>query len=234
MKKKLIILGMVILMLVTGSYVYIAQYYHADAVALQAMHSDDTVAITNTGYGWYFDGPATEDAFIFYPGGKVEAEAYAPLCRLLAEQGLDVCLVEMPCRLAILQPHKAKQVFTAHHYRNWYIGGHSLGGAASTMFASKNSQLLKGVILLGAYPSKDVRALKTLFIYGSKDHVLNMKAYQKSRHYAPKDAVEHIIAGGNHAQFGSYGVQQGDGTALITPEEQIKETVETILENIDA
>lgn len=233
MKKKLFIMGMVILLLVTGSYVYIAQYYHADAVALQALHSDETVAITHMEYGWYFDGPATEDAFIFYPGGKVEAEAYAPLCHQLAERGIDVCLVEMPCRLAILQPHKAKQVFSVHHYRNWYIGGHSLGGVAATQFAAQNDNLLKGVILLGAYAMKDVHDLKTLFIYGSEDHVLNMKQYQKNRHHAPKDALEHIIVGGNHAQFGSYGVQKGDGTALITPEKQIEETVEVILENID-
>ena len=39
-----------------------------------------------------------------------------------------------------------------------------------------------------------------------------------------------VIEGGNHAQFGNYGPQEGDGTAGITAEEQQDETVRLILE----
>ncbi|MDE6583844.1 MAG: DUF4832 domain-containing protein, partial [Anaeroplasmataceae bacterium] len=40
------------------------------------------------------------------------------------------------------------------------------------------------------------------------------------------------IRGGCHAFFGSYGDQKGDGTPTITKEQQIKETVSFILENM--
>ena len=43
-----------------------------------------------------------------------------------------------------------------------------------------------------------------------------------------KDYTEHIIEGGNHAQFGSYGRQKGDGRALISARMQINESVEVI------
>ena len=40
--------------------------------------------------------------------------------------------------------------------------------------------------------------------------------------------TEHEIKGGNHAGFGMYGRQDGDGEAVKTSAEQIKETVEQI------
>ncbi|MBQ6398058.1 MAG: carboxymethylenebutenolidase, partial [Oscillospiraceae bacterium] len=39
----------------------------------------------------------------------------------------------------------------------------------------------------------------------------------------------YVIEGGNHAQFGSYGTQKGDGAALIPPEQQWDETAADIL-----
>ncbi len=41
------------------------------------------------------------------------------------------------------------------------------------------------------------------------------------------------IKGGNHAQFGSYGEQYGDGTAAIPAEEQRKITVDAILQTVN-
>ena len=38
-----------------------------------------------------------------------------------------------------------------------------------------------------------------------------------------------MIDGGNHAQFGDYGEQDGDGKATITPEEQQRQTAEEIV-----
>ena len=86
-------------------------------------------------------------------------------------------------------------------------------------------------MLLGAYSTKKLSdRLKTVLIYGSEDGVLNRKAYEKNRENVARDAVEVVIEGGNHAQFGSYGVQKGDGRALITAEEQVEETVLAIEE----
>lgn len=40
------------------------------------------------------------------------------------------------------------------------------------------------------------------------------------------------IKGGNHAQFGDYGVQKGDGVASISRGEQQNQTVEAIYKMI--
>ncbi len=44
--------------------------------------------------------------------------------------------------------------------------------------------------------------------------------------------AELVIEGGNHAFFGNYGHQEGDGEAVITNESQIEAAVEFALKNI--
>lgn len=229
-KRPLRSLVIILLLLVAGTAVYIGQYYHADADCLQALASDASVNVERTGYGWYFDGPSEENALIFYPGGKVEETAYAPMLHLLAQEGMDVCLVKVPGRLAFLGIRKADEAMGAHRYENWYVGGHSLGGVAAAYYAAEHGDALRGIVLLGSYSTKKLSEdLKGLLVYGSEDCVLNRGAYEKNRGNVPA-ATEIVIKGGNHAQFGSYGVQKGDGKALISAREQWEETVRAVME----
>lgn len=209
--------------------VYTGQYYRADETAIASLKSDEAVSVIQTDYGWLFDGPSETDGLIFYPGGKVEETAYAPLLHHLAGEGMDVCLVKMPFRLAVLDMDKADRVMTQHAYRHWYIGGHSLGGAMAALYAAGHSTQLDGVIMLAAYPTKTLDAdLGAVILYGSEDGVLNRKGLEEADRYLPDGGRQYVIAGGNHAQFGNYGIQQGDGTAVISAGEQQRRTVELI------
>ena len=98
-KRRIILPAVLVLVLLAGAFfLYTADYYRAEAPAIEALASGGSVTVTETDYGWFFDGPADADALIFYPGGKVEETAYAPLLHRLAAGGLDVCLVKMPFR----------------------------------------------------------------------------------------------------------------------------------------
>lgn len=68
-------------------------------------------------------------------------------------------------------------------------------------------------------------------VYGSEDGVLNRDKLSEGNQYMPKDAVTYVINGGNHAQFGNYGKQARDGEALVSAEEQQRETVALIMQN---
>ena len=103
-----------LLLLVTSFYTQV--FYRADQTAIDALSSDELVNISQTDYGWFFDGPSEENAIIFYPGGKVEEVAYAPMLHALASQGVDVMLVSMPARLAILDVDAADEVLTQYDY----------------------------------------------------------------------------------------------------------------------
>ena len=231
-KTWLIILVSAIAVLCITFLIYAEQYYHAEESARTALKSDESVIVTQREYGWFFDGPSETDALIFYPGGKVEETAYAPLLHRLAEQGMDVCLVRMPFRLAVFGVNKADQVMAQHDYEHWYIGGHSLGGAMAASYASTHNSQLSGVFMLAAYPTKPLAEnMKALMIYGSEDGVLNMSKLEAAIRNLPDSGEVYVIEGGNHAQFGNYGAQAGDGHAVISSEEQQQRTAEWILMN---
>ena len=147
---------------------------------------------------------------------------------------MDVCLVKMPFHLAFLGMNRAADVMRQYTYTNWYIGGHSLGGAMAANFAADHGDGIRGLVLLAAYPTKKLPSdMIEILLYGSEDHVLRTEAVEEGRQYAPEEYCEYVIKGGNHAQFGSYGVQKGDGKASIPAEEQQKETVRLIMEALN-
>ena len=181
--------------------------------------------------GLFLDGPGTENAIIFYPGGKVEYTAYTPLLYALASDGIDCFLVKMPFNIAFTGKNKASGIMLRYKYKSWFLGGHSLGGVAASMYASEHplpeAAGPDGLILLASYPTAAL-SMPVLELYGSEDDVLNHKRFKESESYLPAGSRIEVIEGGNHAQFGDYGVQKGDGTALITREEQQKQTISLI------
>ena len=92
-----------------------------------------------------------------------------------------------------------------------------------------------GLVLLASYPTEEI-STPVLSIYGTEDKVLNTGKYKKTKAAGlwPADFTEVIIKGGNHAQFGNYGEQKGDGSPAITAAEQQKETADAISEWADA
>ena len=68
--------------------VYVSDYYHADPAAEDALVSDDVVSVTKQNGNWVFAPESPTAGLIFYPGGKVENTAYAPLLHDLAEDGV--------------------------------------------------------------------------------------------------------------------------------------------------
>ena len=232
-RKFLLGCGTFLFSLMMGAFIYVNHYYKADEKALAYLRNGtDTVTVSEIGGGYKFDGPGTEDLLIFYPGGKVEAEAYAPLLGSIAEQGVDCVLAVMPLRLSILNGNAADS-FLSLGYRHNYIGGHSLGGTTAAIYCNDHAEQLQGVILLAAFPTSRLsETLSCLSVYGSNDNVLNRKVYEKNRPYFPDGTRELVIEGGNHAMFGNYGEQNGDGAAAITREEQQAQTAGAIAELI--
>ena len=73
--------------------------------------------------------------------------------------------------------------------------------------------------------------IPVLAVYGSEDRVLNLEKFEQTvkQGHVPADYTEKIIEGGNHAQFGDYGEQKGDGNAYITADKQQALTVDEIV-----
>ena len=222
----------VLLVIGIGGYAYMSDYYHADEAALEAMAGlMDSVQTEQDGNVTWFVPQNPTAGLIFYPGGKVEHTAYAPLLRACAENGILCALVRMPGNLAVLDANAADGLQQEHpEVTTWYIAGHSLGGAMAANYAAAHSEDFDGLILLAAYSTKDLTGttLRVLSVYGSEDGVMNRESYEKNRANLPADTTEVILDGGCHSQFGNYGPQNGDGIPAISGEEQVRQTVEAI------
>ena len=222
-KKWLVAGGIVLLVLVILAGVffwYVSDYYRAEDAALEILAQDSGITVQDN-LTMLSPAAPTDTAMIFYPGAKVEAEAYLPLLDQIRQTGITCILVHMPFHMAIFDANAAEDVIDQFPaFQHWYIAGHSMGGAMASQFASDHPDQIDGLILMGAYIYGDYPAEKTLTIYGS----LNQSVEDQI------DYTENIveIEGGNHAQFGNYGPQKGDLPAAISAEEQQKQTVAAI------
>ena len=155
----------------------------------------------------------------------MEYESYLPLLNAIRENGISCYLVEMPFNMAFFGGNLADKVIDAHpEIGAWFICGHSLGGSFASGYASENADIINGLILLGSYPYKEYPLERTLTVYGS----LNTSVADRI------DYTENVIVieGGNHAQFGNYGHQDGDAIATVSREHQQELTVTAIIDFI--
>ena len=222
--KKWLVAGgifLLILAILVGVFFwYVSDYYRAEDVALEVMAQDSTIEVQDN-LTILSPSYPTDTAIIFYPGAKVEAEAYLPLLDRIRQTGITCILVHMPFHMAIFDANAAEEVMARFpEYQHWYMAGHSMGGAMASQFAAEHPDQVDGLILMGAYIYGDYPDEDTLTIYGS----LN-QSVEDNINYT-ENIVE--IEGGNHAQFGNYGPQKGDLPATISAEEQQKQTVEAI------
>jgi pimeloyl-ACP methyl ester carboxylesterase len=238
--KIMIGIGVVILLLVGGFTLWAYTPSAPMPEALAAMQSNSSVQVTRD--GWVTFAPVIgepDTGVIFYPGGRVDYRAYAPLMSELAAQGYLVALVPMPFNLAVFGSERASQVIAAHpEIQHWIIGGHSLGGAMAASFVYNNPEAVDGLFFLAAYPASNQSladsGVKVLSISGTKDGLATPAKIDASIPLLPPDTIFSPIEAGNHAQFGWYGPQSGDNPAGISRESQQKQVFEKLVMFIES
>lgn len=215
---------------ISFTLIYFAFNYKATENAKSYLKNDEKVkVIENKSYYQFDNVNGDEVAIMFYGGAKVEEASYAQLCHQIAEQGIDVYLFRFPLYFPLININAADKVSYSNKYHHLYMMGHSLGGTVASLYLSNNTNLYEGIIFLASYPNKKLDdSLKCLSIYGSVDTVLNKKNYSKNIDYFPKDYQEVIIEGGNHSNFGDYGLQRGDSVSSISKDQQIEMTTSLI------
>ncbi|MDS0526430.1 alpha/beta hydrolase [Clostridium sp. SHJSY1] len=225
----------IFLVLCAGILLWMSKSYKYEGVAAAALKSNDVIKVNDDNYITFTPQNETSTkGLIFYPGAKVEPEAYSPMCKKIAEAGYKVIIVKMPLNFAIFSPDEAKKVIDLYpEIDKWAIGGHSLGGVMASNYAAKDEKI-KGLVLYASYPQGqelEEADKQVLSIWGSKDGVADIDKIKDAK--LPKDTEFIEIDGGNHAQFGDYGEQSGDNEATISEEEQINTAVKETIKMLD-
>jgi pimeloyl-ACP methyl ester carboxylesterase len=219
-------LGLIIILLlgVLGFLVWASTPARPEEAALEALPD----AHVNEDHNWLVFTPEDADSaagLVLYPGGRVDYRAYAPHAKAVAEGGFTVVIVPMPLNFAFLGVNRAADVIAAFpEIDTWAVGGHSLGGAMAAEFAKSNPSLVDGLVLWASYPADNTdfsdSELPVLSIFASNDQVASLEEIEDSRNRLPEETQYIQIDGGNHAGFGWYGDQNGDGSLEISKAEQ--------------
>lgn len=207
-------------------------------IALQALDSDSQVTVTqHDGYITFEPvNQRTTIGFIFYPGGRVDYRAYAPVLRKIAEQGMFVALVKVKLNLAFFDINAADKVVAENlQIERWGIGGHSLGGVAAAVYTKDHLDTIRAITFWASYPADDSLKNTNILvtsIYGTNDGLSSGGDIERSKELLPAHTKYVAINGGNHGQFGSYGTQAGDNPAGISAEEQWNQIAEATLRQL--
>ncbi len=209
---------------------FLLDCYHADHDAINGFMPEAIAGETDGRYTFFVpENPVA--GLIFYPGAKVEHEAYIPLMQACAEEGVLCILVEMPLYFPLLWGSSADGLQERYpDIDRWYMGGHSLGGYTAASYLAKHTSDYEGLVLLASYSGADLTGsgLDVLSIYGSEDQIMNRERYKSGIANLPETYDELVIDGGCHAYFGMYDGQDGHSGLPVTNAEQLQMTADAI------
>jgi len=189
------------------------------------------------------ENPQTESAFLFLPGGFVDAHAYVSVMQKVADKGISVIIPKFSANLGMTELTKPSKIIEdMPAIKRWYTGGHSLGGIVAQISVFNHPELFEGLVFLGVYPAENYSlsdwTRNVLSIYSSNDGLSTVSKIESTKELLPEEfnlspieildtlhlnepsTLFYLIQGGNHSQFGNYGLQNNDHVADITREEQ--------------
>lgn len=214
----------IVLMVAIGGYTWVNQTY-APTEELFSLVSENSYEKVGDFYVFNPQDSEIETGIVLYPGALVEPLSYAYYAQELAKEGYLVAIAEVPLNLSIISNEIGEQFISQHEeIDSWYVAGHSMGGVSATTYAANHLEKIDGVILLGSYPASSTDLsdtnLDVLSLYAEYDGLSTEEKIFSKEGNLPSTTTYVKILGGNHAQFGMYGEQSGDGLATISVIEQ--------------
>lgn len=192
----------------------------ADRAAADEVFANPNVTVTDTPTSVIL--APTDDAgdtgLVFVPGARVDPYAYLfKLAGTVERTGVTVVITKPVLNLAILD-RRPLSTFTAAapDVSTWFVGGHSIGGVRACMLA--DDPAVAGLVLFGSYCAAvpERAELRVLSLSGSADGLSTPEEIAATANLLPADTRFVELEGANHARFGDYGVENGDGVATMS------------------
>ncbi len=217
-----------LLVVVLGFLIWANTPYRADRGATLEVFRNGDIAVTMVDEGILMepvgdsiDLPESPVGLIFVPGARVEPYAYMfQLSGVVDEHGVTVLITKPTLNLAFFDTRSVADFTTAAPgVDRWFVGGHSLGGVRACLMTPDAD--VEGLVLFGSYCANDLSdsGLRVLSIAGDNDLLSDLDTIAGAAPLLPADAEFVVIEGANHAAFGDYGAQSGDGERTITSDQ---------------
>ncbi|MWV60535.1 alpha/beta hydrolase [Rathayibacter sp. VKM Ac-2754] len=234
----LLIVGGLLAVAVLGFLTWSSIVMGPDEEALAGVRTDAGVSVERTPSAIVMTPTAASSSsdlagtgLVFVPGAKVDAQSYEATLAPLVDEGATVVITRPILNLAFFDL-RSLESFTqqADGVDRWLVGGHSLGGVKACQWAEDPE--VAGLVLFGSYCANDLSesGLPVLSVSGSEDGLSTPAKVDAARDQLPADADLVEIDGANHADFGWYGPQPGDGTATISHEEADRAITDAVTE----
>jgi pimeloyl-ACP methyl ester carboxylesterase len=220
------VLFAVVVLGATGFFTWAKLPMAATASSVAAVAADSAIDVTDrpdTVVMRPADTSPRDQGLVFLAGARVDPQAYEQVLSGVVRSGVTVIIVRPVLGFGLFD-WRALTDFTsaAPEISHWAVGGHSLGGVRACGYAESDPRV-DGLVLFGSYcATTDLSGrtdLPVLSLGGSEDGLSTPDDIERYRDRLPPDAAVVQIEGSNHAQFGAYGDQAGDGTATLTDEE---------------
>lgn len=192
----------------------------ADRAAADEVFANPNVTVTDTPTSVVL-APADDAGdigLVFVPGARVDPYAYLyKLAGTVEDTGVTVVITKPVLNLAIFD-RRTLSTFTdaVPDVSTWFVGGHSIGGVRACMLA--DDPAVAGLVLFGSYcaAAPERTDLRALSLSGSADGLSTPEKIADSADLLVPDTRFVEIEGANHARFGDYGVENGDGVATMS------------------
>ena len=225
-------LAALLVLAVIGFVIWASLPMRAEVERAAEVDADPAISVTNDPEAIVLEptGASNGRGLVFVPGARVEAAAYEWSLQPLVDAGFTVVITHPALNFAILEVRSlATYTALAPEVDDWAVGGHSLGGVRACQYVADEG--VDALLLFGSYCSADLSDddVAVLSIGGGQDGLSTPAKIEDAAHLLPADADFVEIAGMNHAQFGAYGEQSGDGEATVSDEDARAAMTEELL-----
>lgn len=198
-------------------------YFHivfmADREATLEVFRDDRVSVEELRGSLVLSptGETPTTGVLYIPGARVNPYSYLHPLLDAAASGVTIVIIDPLFNMALLDGRDLDELTAvAPAVKTWTLAGHSLGGVRACMLA--DDPRVTGLVLFASYCATDISALDVvvLQVLASEDGLINLEAVESAHALLPPSAQRTTLEGANHASFGTYGDQPGDGVATLT------------------
>jgi hypothetical protein len=176
---------------------------------VQVYHDDGRVIMSPT-------DTAHHRGILYFPGARVNPYSYLhPFVDVVAE-GATLVVVDPLFHMALLDPRDVDDLTQDFPgITHWVVAGHSLGGVKACLMV--DNPAVRGLVLFASYCASDIRRSEVLVIQvvADQDLLITPQQREDSRPFLPDARKIVTLTGANHASFGTYGPQPGDGMSTL-------------------